>query len=63
MADALITPRANCLGQSCLQWQANGELSPDDRRLVFERLLRADGCASATSECWVISEPGHHLNP
>jgi|LakMenEpi03Aug12_release.lakeMendotaPanAssembly.Ray.scaffolds.fasta_scaffold4199756_1 hypothetical protein len=54
MADTLFQSRTNCLGQSCLKWQPNGDLSPEDRRLVLERLLRADGCASASTECWLI---------
>ncbi|MFN9487255.1 MAG: hypothetical protein ACK6BM_11500 [Cyanobacteriota bacterium] len=57
MADTLSFTPANCLGQSCLSWQSDGELSPEDRRLVLERLLLADGFASAASECWVLSEP------
>lgn len=58
MADTLFKSRSNCLGQSCLEWQPNGELSPEDRRLVFERLLRADGCASASTECWLLQKTG-----
>jgi hypothetical protein len=57
MADTRFHARANCLGQTCLRWQPDGELSAEDRRLVLERLLRADGCSSAWGECWVISEP------
>ena len=63
MADTLYQSRANCLGQSCLRWDANGELSPEDRRLVLERLLRADGCTSASAECWAIHEPAGPVEP
>jgi hypothetical protein len=47
---------ANCLGHTCLTWQSDGELSPEDRQLVLERLLQVDGCAVGTRECWLISE-------
>ena len=57
MADTRVHAPANCLGQTCLSWQSDGELSPEDRQLVLEPLLLADGCASAASECWVLSEP------
>ncbi|MEY4354521.1 MAG: hypothetical protein RLZZ609_2762 [Cyanobacteriota bacterium] len=57
MADTRVHAPANCLGQSCLSWQRDGELSPEDRQLVLERLLLADGYASAARECWVLSEP------
>lgn len=60
MDDTRFQPLANCLGQTCLTWQSDGELSPEDRQLVLERLLRADGCASAAVECWLISEPPSH---
>jgi hypothetical protein len=56
MADTHFQARANCLGQTCMRWQSNGELSAEDRRLVFERLLQADGCSSAWGECWVIGD-------
>lgn len=56
MADTRFHARATCLGQTCLQWQPDGELSAEDRRWVLERLLLADGCASAWGECWVISD-------
>ncbi|MEY4354854.1 MAG: hypothetical protein RLZZ609_3095 [Cyanobacteriota bacterium] len=59
MADTRVHARANCLGQTCLTWESDGELSPEDRRLVLERLLQADGCASAAIECWVLSEPSN----
>ncbi|MEY4354898.1 MAG: hypothetical protein RLZZ609_3139 [Cyanobacteriota bacterium] len=66
MADTLSFGPANCLDQSWLTWQSDGELSPEDRQLVLERLLQADGCASAARECWVLSEQsslayGHSL--
>ncbi|MFM9101044.1 MAG: hypothetical protein ACKOPS_06760, partial [Cyanobium sp.] len=47
---------ASCLGQTCLSWQSDGELSPEDRQLVLERLLQVDGCAAGSRECWLISE-------
>jgi hypothetical protein len=45
----------DCLGQTCLKWQPDGELSAVDRHLVLERLLQADGCPSPLTECWVWS--------
>ena len=56
MADTRVHARSNCLGQTCLSWQSDGELSPEDRQLVLERLLLVDGCAVGTRECWLISE-------
>ncbi len=63
MADTLFQSRTNCLGKSCLEWQPNGELSPEDRRMMFVRLLRADGCASASTECWLAHESGGAIEP
>lgn len=60
MDDTRFHAPANCLGQTCLNWQSNGELSSEDRRMVLERLLQADGCASAAGECWLFSEPSSH---
>lgn len=34
-----------CLGRTCLAWQADGELQPNDLRLVLERLCRVDAQA------------------
>lgn len=38
------SPRASvsCLGRTCLKWQADGELTPLDLRLVLERLAQVD---------------------
>jgi hypothetical protein len=44
------------MGQTCLSWQSDGELSPEDRQLVLERLLQVDACASGSRACWLISE-------
>ncbi len=33
---------ASCLGRTCLKWQADGELTPLDLRLVLERLAQVD---------------------
>jgi hypothetical protein len=57
MDDTRVHAPANCLGQTCLSWQSDGELSPEDRQLVLERLLLVDACASGSRECWVLSEP------
>jgi hypothetical protein len=57
MADTRVHAPANCLGQTCLTWQSDGELSPEDHQLVLERLLEVDACAAGFSECWVLSEP------
>lgn len=55
--DAIRTlAREDCLGQTCLKWQGNGELSAVDRELILQRLMRADGCPSPLMECWVVSE-------
>jgi hypothetical protein len=56
MADTRDHAPANCLGQTCLTWQSDGELSPEDRQLVLERLLQVDRCAVGTRECWLIAE-------
>ena len=31
MADTHVHAPASCLGQTCLSWQSDGELSPEDR--------------------------------
>ena len=56
MADTRFHAPANCLGQACLTWQSDGELSPEDRLVVLERLLQADGCPLAPGDSWVLSE-------
>jgi hypothetical protein len=56
MDDTRVHAAANCLGQTCLSWQNDGELSPGDRQLVLARLLEVDACAAGSSECWLISE-------
>jgi hypothetical protein len=33
---------ACCLGRTCLQWRADGELIDDDRALVLQRLGQVD---------------------
>ena len=33
---------ASCLGRTCLKWQADGELTPLDLRVVLERLAQVD---------------------
>ncbi len=48
--------REDCLGQTCMKWQGNGELSAVDRDLILQRLMRVDGCSSPRLECWVFSE-------
>lgn len=65
MAGTRSQAPTNGLGQTCLSWQSNGELSPEDRQLVLERLLQVDGCASGSKECWLISEgwPGDRSIP
>lgn len=40
-----------CLGQTCLKWQANGELSSVDLQHVLDRLLQNDQGASHINEC------------
>jgi hypothetical protein len=55
MVNSLTPARDNCLGQTCLKWQPDGELSAVDRQLVLERLLQSDGCPSPMTECWVWS--------
>jgi hypothetical protein len=56
MADTRVYAPANCLGQTCLTWLSDGELSPEDRQLVLERLLQVDACAFGSRKCWLISE-------
>ena len=56
MDDTRVHAAANCLGQTCLSWQSDGELSPGDRQLVLARLLEVDACAAGSRECWMISE-------
>jgi hypothetical protein len=60
MENSRTLARGDCLGQTCMKWQTDGELSSVDRQWVLERLLRADGCPSPLTECWVgatSSEP------
>jgi hypothetical protein len=45
-----LDPSANgdaplCLGRTCLAWQADGELRPNDLRLILERLCLVDAQA------------------
>ena len=47
--------RESCLGQTCLQWRPDGELSPVDRELILQRLLQVDGCSAADAERWVVA--------
>lgn len=35
MDDSRVHAPANCLGQACLTWQSDGELSTEDRQLAF----------------------------
>lgn len=56
MDDTHVPFPANCLGQTCLSWQSDGELSPEDHQLVLTRLLQGDDCAAGSRECWLISE-------
>jgi hypothetical protein len=57
MAVTRLPRRDSCLGQTCLQWQPDGELSPVDRELILQRLLQVDGCTAADQECWLFSGP------
>jgi hypothetical protein len=47
MNNTRVNAPPNCLVQTSLKWQSNGELSSEDRRVVMELLLQTDGCASA----------------
>jgi|LauGreDrversion4_2_1035121.scaffolds.fasta_scaffold1033164_2 hypothetical protein len=42
MANANPRGSVSCLGRTCLKWQADGELTPLDLRLVLERLALVD---------------------
>lgn len=46
--------REDCLGQTCMKWQGDGELSALDRDLILQRLMEVDGCPSPLMECWVV---------
>jgi hypothetical protein len=54
MAVTRLAHRDSCLGQTCLKWQADGELSPVDRQAILDRLLQVDGCSPHGEECWVF---------
>jgi hypothetical protein len=56
MDDTRFDAPASCLGQTCLSWQSDGELSPEDHQLVLDRLRLADGCAAGSRECLLIKE-------
>jgi hypothetical protein len=53
-----VPRRQSCLGQTCLQWQSDGELSPVDRELILQRLLQVDGCSAADQECTISPSKG-----
>lgn len=43
MKDSTTTSSvSNCLGRTCLQWRADGELSAGDLALVIQRLRLVD---------------------
>lgn len=42
MTNANPRGSVSCLGRTCLKWQADGELTPLDLRLVLERLALVD---------------------
>lgn len=45
-----------CLGRTCLQWRADGELIEDDREWVLQRLRRVD--PQVTIPLALQEEPG-----
>lgn len=45
--ESLVATQLNCLGRTCLKWQANGELTDLDLQLVLERLSQADQAGTA----------------
>jgi Arc/MetJ family transcription regulator len=47
----------SCLGRTCLKWQADGELTALDLRLVLERLAQVDQDASVLLERSVAESP------
>lgn len=42
MTNANSRGSVSCLGRTCLKWEADGELTPLDLRLVLERLALVD---------------------
>lgn len=42
----------DCLGRTCLQWGADGELTAVDFRLVMERLAQVDPEVTALAGSW-----------
>lgn len=48
---------ASCLGRTCLKWQADGELTPLDLRLVLERLAQVDQDATVLLDRTVDNLP------
>ena len=46
MTDSMqISGACDCLGRTCLAWQADGELSSTDVQLILERLCQVDAQA------------------
>lgn len=51
MADhTVMHPIESCLGRTCLQWAADGELSSLDRDLVMARLALVDQDVAALQQ-------------
>jgi len=50
--------RSDCLGQTCMKWEANGELSSVDLQHVLSRLTQFDQSAAQISTCDLTCDRG-----
>lgn len=46
-ADSPAEPGEGCMGRTCLQWRADGELAEPDAALVLARLLAVDAAMAS----------------
>lgn len=49
--------RQNCLGSTCLKWNASGELSERDLHNVLQRLARVDANLAVMGSCHLDEQP------
>jgi hypothetical protein len=56
--DPSAPTKTTCLGNTCLCWDANGELSREDHQLVMGRLIALDRQFRSAAEFGLTSSPG-----
>jgi len=56
--DPSAPTKTTCLGNTCLRWDANGELSREDHQLVMGRLIALDRQFRSAAEFGLTSSPG-----